>query len=74
MDVEEKVNYLNSLMEKAVSSTFDNLLERKIAKRKRIPKEVRAKYRKKANLSRKIFLTKSKAKIARLIEESEKLE
>ena len=29
MDVEEKVNFLNGKMEEAVSSTFQDLLERK---------------------------------------------
>ena len=34
MDVEEKVNYLNSLMEMAFSSTFNYLLVGKKEKRK----------------------------------------
>ena len=74
MDVEEKIEFLNGKMEEAVSRTFQDLLERKKIKRKRIPKEVRAKYRRKAKLSKEIYLTKSKTKLNRLIEEVDKIE
>ena len=37
MTVTEKVNFLNSLMETAVSSTFEDLLKRKVERKKRIP-------------------------------------
>ena len=47
MSVEEKVQYLNGLMEAAVSSTFEDLLKRKKEKRRRIPREVRSMYRRK---------------------------
>ena len=60
MNVEEKVNYLNSFMESAVSSTFEDLLKRKKEKRKRIPKEEGSLYRRKTNLSKKIHRMKSR--------------
>ena len=48
MSVGEKVDFLNSQMEAAVGQVFENLLERKQKKRKRIPKDIRSLYCKKS--------------------------
>ena len=74
MNVGEKVDFLNSLMEDAVSQVFENLLDRKKTKRKRIPKDIRSLYKKKSSLSKKIFKTKCKEKLGRLIVDLETVE
>ena len=73
MSFAEKVEYLNKMMESAVSSVFDDLLKRKVSKRKKIPKEVRALFRRKIIVFNKIIKTKLKRKLILLREEFENL-
>ena len=63
MSIGDKVSFLNNQMEVAVSQVFENLLERKQSKRRRIPKDVRSLYKKKSSLSKKIHRTKCKLKL-----------
>ena len=53
--------------------TFVDLLKKKACRRK-IPREVRALYRKKSTLSMKIHRTKCRRRLATLLEDLEKLE
>ena len=63
MSITEKVNFLNRLMETAVSSAFEDLLKRKVERKRRIPKEIRSLFKKKSDLSRKIHRTKCRIKL-----------
>ena len=66
MFVTERVNFLNRLMETAVSSAFEDLLRRKVERKRRIPKEIRSPFKKKSDLSRKIHRMKCRIKIGKL--------
>ena len=74
MSVRDKVDYLNSQMEAAVGQVFENLLERKKFKRKRIPRDIRTLYKRKSSISKKIHKTKCKEKLGRLIVDLEIVE
>ena len=73
-DVSDKVSLFYSIIEDAVSNSFDNLIEKKSERKNHVPKHVKKWFSKKKKISDKIMRTKSKNKLAKLMEEIEIIE
>ena len=73
-NVDDKVKLLFKTIEFAVKESFDNLIERKENKKRRIPKQVKKWFSQRKKLSKMIIKTKCKKKIVKLMEELDLIE